>query len=243
MTVNPETLHRLAAIDTSTVCNVIELFAVRPQNQGYMDHRIRSAFPELPPMVGFAATASFRGDSPSDVSSGYSSLDRHIERLWELPRPSVIVIQDLDDPPIGAAVGEVLCSSYRAFGSVGLVASGVVRDLAPVRAMRYPLFIGSTISAHGYPNLMYLGQPVRVGGLTVHEGDLLHGDADGLTSIPLDVAADIPDAAVEYVAAERFVIDYAQGAASPTVAGYGEAWAAFRAAVDDLRRRVRARSG
>ena len=243
MTISPETLARLAAIDTSTICNVVELFAVRPQNQGYMDSRIRSAFPELPPMVGFAATVSFRADAPADASSGYSGADRHIARLAELPRPSVIVIQDLDDPPVGASFGEVTCSSYRAFGSVGLVASGAGRDLAQVRPMRFPAFLGSTVIAHGYPNLMYLGHPVRVGGLAVHEGDLLHGDADGVTSIPLDIAAEVADAAADFVAAERIVIDYAQETQDPTVAGYREAWAAFRAAVDDLSRRVRARSG
>jgi regulator of RNase E activity RraA len=87
-----------------------------------------------------------------------------------------------------------------------------------------------------------LGHPVRVGGLAVHEGDLLHGAADGVTSIPLDIAADVAAAAADFVAAERIVIDYAQETPDPTVAGYREAWAAFRAAVDDLGRRVRARS-
>ncbi len=63
-----ETLARLRAFDTPTICNLIELFEVRPHNTGYMDGRIRAAFPEMPPMVGFAATATFRaapaGDAP-----------------------------------------------------------------------------------------------------------------------------------------------------------------------------------
>jgi 4-hydroxy-4-methyl-2-oxoglutarate aldolase len=243
VTISPETLRRLASIDTPTICNVIELFAVRPQNQGYTDQRIRAAFPELPPMVGFAATSSFRSAAPPDASSGYATFDRQIEHLAGLPRPSVVVVQDLDDPPVAAAFGEVLCSSYAAFGSAGLVTSGSGRDLAQVRAMEFAVFIGSTIGAHGYPNVMYLGQPVRVGGLMVHEGDLLHGDADGVTSIPPEIAADVPDAAAEYAAAEHFVIDYARGTADPTVTGYREAWAAFRAALDDLKRRVRGRDG
>ena len=58
--VSGATLGKLAQYDTPTICNVIELFEVRPQESGYMDGRIRAAFPELPPMVGFAATASFR---------------------------------------------------------------------------------------------------------------------------------------------------------------------------------------
>ena len=64
MTISQETLDRLAEFDTPTICNVIELFDVRPRNQGYMDHRVQCGFPELPPMVGFATTACFRADAP-----------------------------------------------------------------------------------------------------------------------------------------------------------------------------------
>jgi 4-hydroxy-4-methyl-2-oxoglutarate aldolase len=123
------------------------------------------------------------------------------------------------------------------------VTSGAGRDLAAVRAMDFPVFMGSRIAAHGYPNALHIGQPVRVGGLMVHEGDLLHGDADGVTNIPPEIAADIPDVAAEFLAAEHLVVDYVRRTADPTTAGYREAWAAFRAAVEDLARRVRGRSG
>ena len=42
-------LALLREYDTPTICNVIELFAVRPRNTGYMDGRIRACFPEMPP--------------------------------------------------------------------------------------------------------------------------------------------------------------------------------------------------
>ena len=56
----PESLAALAKFDTATICNTIELFEVRPDTAGFMDARIRSAFPDLPPTVGYASTASFR---------------------------------------------------------------------------------------------------------------------------------------------------------------------------------------
>lgn len=46
--VSKDVLDNLAAFDTPTICNVIELFEVRPQNVGYMDSRIKAAFPDLP---------------------------------------------------------------------------------------------------------------------------------------------------------------------------------------------------
>ena len=63
-------LELLRQFDTPTISNVIELFDAVPRNRGYMDHRIRCNFPELPPMVGFASTAAFRSDArySADVS-------------------------------------------------------------------------------------------------------------------------------------------------------------------------------
>jgi hypothetical protein len=58
------TLKKFAQYDTPKICNVIELFEYRPNTADYMDGRIRAAFPEMPPMVGVAATATFRSASP-----------------------------------------------------------------------------------------------------------------------------------------------------------------------------------
>ena len=64
MTLSQATLDKLAKFDSPSICNFIELFDVRPRNRGYMDHRVKSNFPELPPIVGYACTASFRSDAP-----------------------------------------------------------------------------------------------------------------------------------------------------------------------------------
>jgi hypothetical protein len=49
-TIRPEILAKLRTFDTPTVCNLIELFEVRPRNTGYMDARIRACFPEMAPI-------------------------------------------------------------------------------------------------------------------------------------------------------------------------------------------------
>ena len=51
-------LRQLAEFDTATICNAIEMFGMRPRNIGYMNAQIRSAFADLPPMLGFASTAT-----------------------------------------------------------------------------------------------------------------------------------------------------------------------------------------
>jgi regulator of RNase E activity RraA len=236
MPITHETLEKLAKFDTPTICNVIELFDVRPRDVGFMDGRIRASFPELPPMVGFAATAAFRSGAPPEDGDAYGSFYEQVERFAELPGPAVVVFQDLDDPPVGATFGEVMCSVYRAFGSTGLVTSGGGRDLEQVRALRYPVFTGSTICSHAYCHILHIGLPVRVGGLVVRQGDLLHGDANGVTSIPPQIASEVADLAAEFVAAERIVLDYVQGPGEKTPQGLAGGRAEFAAAVGKLRR-------
>jgi 4-hydroxy-4-methyl-2-oxoglutarate aldolase len=240
MPITRETLEKLARFDTPTICNVIELLEVRPRDVGFMDGRIRANFPELPPMVGFAATASFRSGAPPAGGDAYGSFLDQVQTFADLPGPAVVVFQDLDDPPVGATFGEVMCSVYRAFASTGLVTSGGGRDLNQVRALGYPVFTGSTICSHAYCHILHIGLPVRVGGLVVNQGDLLHGDANGVTSIPLCVATEVADLAAEFVAAEKIVLDYVQGPGEKTPQGLAAVREQFSAAVARLRQRIRA---
>src|SRR5437868_13631582 len=128
-TADPAVLDRLRQFDTPTICNVLELCDCRPRTAGYMDGRIRACYPNLPPMVGYAATATFRSAAPPRTGNVYSGLTEQVASFAELPGPAVVVFQDLDDPPASATFGEVMCTTYKAFGAAGLVTSGAGRDL------------------------------------------------------------------------------------------------------------------
>jgi regulator of RNase E activity RraA len=236
MSLYPDILTKLKQYDTPTICNVIELFDVRPRNRGYMDWRVQAAFPDLPPMVGFASTAAFRSDAPPASGDAYGDLVDQVRGFADLPGPPVMVFQDLDDPPVGATFGEVMCSVYQGFGSVGLVTSGGGRDLLQVKALNYPVFTGSTVCAHAYCHILHLGLPVRVGGLTVRHGDLLHGDANGVTSIPVEIASEVADLAGPFLEAEKILIGYVRGPGPKTPAGLTAARDEFQAAIERLRR-------
>jgi hypothetical protein len=81
------TLHRLRQFDTPTICNLIELFDVRPRNTGYMDGRIMAVFPEMLPIVGFAATATIRSGAPPRRGDAYGDLGQQVERFGSLSGP------------------------------------------------------------------------------------------------------------------------------------------------------------
>src|SRR5262245_16059165 len=105
--VSPSVLERLRKYDTPTICNVVELYDFYPRTTGYMDGRITACYPKLPPMVGFASTATFRSASPPKAGNAYSGLDQQVASFAELPGPAVIVFQDLDNPVAAATFGEV----------------------------------------------------------------------------------------------------------------------------------------
>jgi 4-hydroxy-4-methyl-2-oxoglutarate aldolase len=229
-------LQRLTQFDTPTISNAIELFHVRPRSTGYMDARIRACFPEMPPIAGYAATATMRCAEPKTSGDVYGSLDDQIARFGELPGTPILVFQDLDDPPVAATFGEIMCTTFKSFGAAGLITSGAARDLDQVRRIGFPAFSNGAICSHGYSHIVDLHRAVRVGGVTIHPGDLLHADANGVVTIPLEIAGEIADAAAELVAAEAIVLDYLrQGTPDPK--RFAEARKAMMDALEALSQR------
>jgi regulator of RNase E activity RraA len=232
-------LDLLRKYDTPTICNVVELFDLCPRTAGYMDGRIQACYPKLPPMVGYAATATFRSAAPPRSGNVYSGLTEQVAAFAELPGPPVVVFQDLDSPVAAATFGEVMCTTYKAFGAVGLITSGAGRDLDQVEVLNFPCFTGGTMCAHGYCHIPQINVPVHVGGVMVQPGDLLHGDRNGVTVIPTEIASAVAHACAEYVAAEAIVLDYLKtGKIDPK--GYGAARAACQEQIAVLGKRLKA---
>lgn len=240
-TVTPSVIEKLGRYDTPTVCNVLELFEALPRTDGYMDGRIKACFPELPPMVGYAATATFLAGSPPRSGDVYAGLSKQVEYIAELPGPAVVVFQDLDDPCVAATFGEVMCTTYKAFGCAGLISSGAGRDLDQVRPLKFPCFTAGTICSHGYCQIVALDVPVRVGGVTVYPGDLLHGDLNGVTVVPTELASELADACEEFMKAESIVLDYLK-AGNVTPKGFDDARKACSAQIAQLAKRLDVRS-
>lgn len=237
--ISSATLAALRAIDTPTICNVIELFAIQARHTGYMNARIRANFPEMPAIVGFAATVTCRCSSPPpDIGDGYSQLDEQVSRFAELSGPPIVVMQDLDEPQAAATFGEVMCSSYQRFGAVGLISSGAGRDLEQVRAIGFPVWTDGTIASHGYFHLLQTHVPVQLGACVVQPDDLLHADANGVALIPRAIASEIPEVAPQYLAAEQIVLDALQQEELKP-AQLGEARRAMGAAIAELIARLR----
>lgn len=201
-------LAALRAWPSPAISNAIETFNVRSRAAGFMTPDIICRFPELPPIVGYAATAKIRASiPPADDPEAQSGLEWHAF-IESIPAPRIIVIQDLDQPPIGSFWGEVNGNVHQALGAVGLITDGGVRDLDEVRELGFQFLAKEILVSHAYVHLVEIGGPVTVGGITVHPGDLLHADQHGAIHIPHEIAADVADAAQRVEDRERVIINY-----------------------------------
>jgi 4-hydroxy-4-methyl-2-oxoglutarate aldolase len=235
-------LAELGRYDTPTICNAVELWDLYPRNLGYMNGSIRACFPSLPPMVGYALTSTFRSMSPPRTGDAYSSIGAQLDAMSAVPGPPVIVFQDLDEPCAAATFGEVMCSTYQRFGARGLITSGAGRDLEQVAALQFPAFTNGTICAHGFCHILGINVPVTVGGLTIYPGDLLHGDLNGVTTIPHSIASEVAGVCAEIAAAEAIVLGYLKES-QVTVAGFNAARQECAARIKALSLRLKSAHG
>lgn len=202
-----EVLHQLRRLDACALANAIETFDARLRNEGFVNHSVRSLFPELAPMVGYAATLRIRGSAPPTVNCAYPETTDWLEYITALPSPRVVVIQDTaTQPGLCSLIGEVHMSILRALHCAGVVTNGAVRDIPAARSAGFHYFAGSVSVSHGYVHIVDFGQAVTIGGLQIKSGDLLHGDLHGVQSIPLALARLVPEVAAKISAREQTLI-------------------------------------
>jgi len=174
----------LRSIDTPTICNLIEIVAPERRGIGYTASHLHCPFPDLPPMVGFAKTATIRArDHVSELS--YIKRMDYLDYVAAAPRPSVVVIQDKDKPAgYGAFWGEVQTNVHKALGCLGIVTNGSVRDIASV-AEGFQMLAGSIAPSHAYVHIVEFGLSVNVHSMEVQSGDLIHADRHGAVVVPV----------------------------------------------------------
>jgi regulator of RNase E activity RraA len=213
MELRRDELEALKRYDTPTLSNAIETFALRPFTEGFTSPQIRCIFPDLPRMVGHAVTAKISA-RPAPIGNAKSAGNGALyEHALTQPQPRIVVVQDLDAPDsCGSRWGEVHATIFDALGCEGVVTDGVVRDLPEVKAIGFRYFAAGVGVSHAYVAVQEVGCEVRVGGLTVRPGDLLHADVHGVLSIPHEIAAQLPHAADEVTAREKRLIAWVRSA-------------------------------
>jgi 4-hydroxy-4-methyl-2-oxoglutarate aldolase len=138
-----------------------------------MDTGIRPLWPGMPRVAGPAFTVRCpAGDN----------LMLHAA-IYRAEPGSVIVVEsgDLDY----ALAGGNVCAVAQRNGVAAFVLDGVIRDVAEARELGFPVFARGVIPIPGAKSVVTpLQEPVRCGGVTVHPGDIVVADEEGIAVTP-----------------------------------------------------------
>jgi len=203
-------IGQLRQFDTPTVVNSIDLFKVRRPDEGHMFHEIACLFPELGVRVAHVVTMLYRSDSPPEPDY---SLDfaQYLASIESQPAPRIMVAQDLAERPQAVMFGEMNSALLCALKCDAVVTNGGVRDMDACRAYGFQAFGSFIHTSVGYGHIIDYGCPVTVGGLTVHPGDLLHGDPHGVALVPANIAEYVPEACRAFQDVEAGALGVSRG--------------------------------
>jgi regulator of RNase E activity RraA len=207
----PDLIAVLKSIDTPTVCNALEILIPERRGYGFTTKPLVCTRPALGPVVGIARTATIRAAHPSDSDSNQAyARDTYYAYIDEGPKPSVVVIQDLDDERgYGSFWGEVNSNIHKGLGCDAVITNGSVRDLPDI-AEGFQMLADRIGPSHAFVHIVDHSRPVTVAGMRVSDGDVIHADQHGAVVIPHAVCADIKQAADLIGRRERVVITAAQ---------------------------------
>jgi len=198
-------LEFLRSIDTPTVCNLVEVVARERRGFGYTVKHLHCPFPELPSIVGFAKTVTFKARDTVPLGEANYMQKRldYLDYVAGEPRPSIMVMEDLDGEHVGygAFWGEVQSNIHKALGCLGVVTNGSIRDI-PMIAPGFQMLAGSIVPSHAYVHVVDVGIDVTVHGMAVKSGDLVHADRHGAIVVPVD-KIDAMQAALDVLAARE----------------------------------------
>jgi 4-hydroxy-4-methyl-2-oxoglutarate aldolase len=182
--VNPEVVAQAARFPSSILADVAG-------RRGALSGRIAPLAPSMR-LAGPALTVEVR---PGD--------NLMIHAAMAIAKPGDVLVIDGKGDLNSALMGEIMSQQCIALGIVGVVMDGAVRDSEAIRELGFPMYAAG-LNPNGPTKFIpgRLNHPVSIAGVSVNPGDLVVGDADGVTVIERDKAAAMLPLAAEKVASE-----------------------------------------
>ncbi|WP_422038289.1 RraA family protein [Roseibium sp.] len=228
---NTELLDLLKSVDTPTVCNAIEVAQGRRGFNRFTRGTMLASDPAAGAMVGYARTAKISALAPPTETADVIKTRRmdYYRYMSEGPRPALTVVEDVDYPnAIGAYWGEINTTVHKGLGLCGALTNGVMRDLGDLPD-DFPVVAGSVGPSHGFVHVKEIDTPVKIFGLDIHPGELVHADRHGALVIPEDVIPVLASAIGKLLETEKLVLEPARQPGFD-FEKFQKAWAAFEKA-------------
>ena len=204
---SPNLLEVLRKYDTPTIVNSLELLDSKFRTSGFTTEQLVCADNSLPPIVGYARTATISASNEIDPKIKRERSLAYYQYVSSGIGPWVSVIQDIDpNPGFGAFWGEVNSNIHKALGVIGVLTNGSVRDL-DLLSEGFQVLAGKIGPAHAYVRIEETGIPISIFGMEVKHNELLHADRHGAVVIPAELSQKLQEAIELMISREKVILD------------------------------------
>lgn len=178
-------VERLSRLESAVVADVMDAMG--------LEHQVTAA--DIRPVRPGSKMAG-----PAVCAAGSEAADARALPTFGLDAavyPGGIVVIDTGNCERGAVIGDNMVASMVGRGARGFIVDGGIRDSADFLSLEEPVFCRyhSPLNAHKYWHFTAFEEPITLRGIradvTVHPGDLLLADSDGIAVLPRQYAAQI----------------------------------------------------
>ena len=157
----------------------------------------RDFMPQMGPMIGRAITAVIEPSNPEHRKNNRDAWGEYREYVASVDGPKVVAVQDLDKPSvIGSFWGEVNSNMHQAFGCVGTITDGAIRDVDEMTNVGFKAIARRLCVGHAWSQPVRWNCEVEVFGCRIAPGRLVHADKHGFLAIPPGEEEKLLDAAL-----------------------------------------------
>ena len=162
-------------------------------------------------LVGWACTI-LENDIYAPAKKPFGYLTESLDQL----RPGEVYVAT--GAHNSALWGELLTATSRTKGAVGAVLDGCTRDTPQVLEQNFPVFCTGCWAQDSSVRTYVCDYrcTIEIGQVTIHDGDLIFGDVDGVLVVPKEIVEPVMEKALEKAAGEKLVRQAIEGGMSAT---------------------------
>lgn len=177
-------IEQLREFDTPTVAESLLALGCEDNHAHHMGREVRLVTQVPEPMVGVALTMEVDTSTPNRTWET-AGIREAAERAHGGSLPRIVVMKTIGSRPQHECVtGDGMGKTFMAAGIGGVVTDGGVRDVPAMTRLGLPVFAAGLACDHACLVYHLATAPIAVSGVTIAEGDLIHGDVNGVLRVP-----------------------------------------------------------